>query len=133
MNMTAIETSSSVAKKLEKKFIRWSILWKTVALSWLVTAATIGIFTLSVIPEQKRSLLDNLESQAQLVTTSISDVTVSAVVIEDYSAVVDHCIQIIGDGKSIPYIVVTRKDGFSLINKPQRTIRYVAAARYGEA
>ena len=109
--------SRFIPKKRRNIVLRWSILRKTVALSWLVTVTTIGIFTLSVIPEQKRSLLDNLESKAQLVTTSISDVAASAIVIEDYSAVVDHCLQIIGDGAKIPYIVVTRKDGFSLIHK----------------
>jgi two-component system sensor histidine kinase/response regulator len=104
-------------KRMPERFLRWSILRKTVVFSWLVTATTIGIFTLSVIPEQKRSLLDNLESTAQLIATSISDVAASAVVIKDYSAVINHCMQIVGDGKSIPYIVMTRRDGFSLIHK----------------
>jgi len=92
-------------------------LLKTVVLSWLVTVVTVCIFTFSIIPQQKRSLLDSLKSKAELVTTSIADVAASAIVIEDYSAVVDHCIQIVGDGQSVLYIVVTRNDGFSLIHR----------------
>ena len=96
---------------------RRSILLKTIVLSWLVTVVTICIFTFSVIPQQKRSLLDSLKSKADLVATSIADVAASAIVIEDYSAVVDHCIQIVGEGDSVPYIVITRNDGFSLIHR----------------
>jgi PAS domain S-box-containing protein len=96
----------------------WSILGKTVLLSWLVTVITIGIFALGIIPQQRRALLESLQSKAELVSTSISDVAAGAIIVEDYGSVVDHCVKIVGDGSSVPYIVITRKDGFSLVHKP---------------
>jgi signal transduction histidine kinase len=70
---------------------RTSILWRTILLCWLVTIITIILFVFSIIPSQRESLLDSLRSKAQLVSTSIADVAAGAIVIEDYSAVVDHC------------------------------------------
>jgi signal transduction histidine kinase len=99
-------------------FGRRGIQTKMIMLSWLVTLGTIGVFLVVVIPQQKRSLLESLHSKANLVTTSIGDVAAGAIVIEDYSAAVDHCMKIIGQGDSVLYIVVTRNDGFSLVHLP---------------
>jgi PAS domain S-box-containing protein len=93
-----------------------SILLKAVILSWSITACTILVFALATFPEQKASLLDNLASKAHLVSTSIADVAAGSIVIEDYSAVVDHCMKIVGKGDSVRFIVITRKDGFSLVH-----------------
>ncbi len=95
---------------------RTSILLRAIKLSWIVTALTITLFAFSIIPYQRESLLDSLHSKAQLVSTSIADVASGAIVLEDYSAVVDHCMKIIDDGSSVPFIVITRNDGFSLIH-----------------
>jgi len=97
---------------------RASIHSKMVLLSWLVTLGTIVVFLIVVIPQQKRSLLESLQSKANLVATSIADVAASSIVIEDYSAAVDHCMKIIEQGDSVVYIVVTRNDGFSLVHLP---------------
>jgi len=32
--------------------------------------------------------------------------------------VVDHCVKIVGEGESIPYTVISRKDGFSIVTQP---------------
>lgn len=95
---------------------RTSILLRAIKLSWIVTVLTITLFAFSVIPYQRESLLDSQRSKAQLVSTSIADVASGAIVLEDYSAVVDHCMKIIDDGSSVPFIVITRNDGFSLIH-----------------
>jgi PAS domain S-box-containing protein len=95
-----------------------SILLRAVMLSWMVTAGTIVIFAFFIIPQQKSSLLESLGSKAQVVSTSIADVGAGAIVIEDFSAVVDHCMKIVGNGESVPYLVVTRNDGFSLVHQP---------------
>jgi PAS domain S-box-containing protein len=99
---------------------RIGILLKLVILSWGVTAATILIFAFAVIPQERRSLLESLESKAQVIATSIADVAAGSVVIEDYSAVVDHCMRIVGHGESVSLIVITRNDGFSLVHLPGR-------------
>jgi PAS domain S-box-containing protein len=95
-----------------------SILLRAVMLSWMVTTGTIVIFVFFIIPQQKTSLLESLESKAQIVSTSIADVGSGAIVIEDFSAVVDHCMKIVGNGIDVPYLVVTRNDGFSLVHQP---------------
>jgi PAS domain S-box-containing protein len=108
---------------------RISILMRAVILCWLIAVLTVAIFAFFIIPQQKASLLDSLKSKAQIVATSIGDVAAGAIVIEDFSAVVDHCSKIVGDGESVPYIVVTRKDGFSLVHQPSGwTTRNLAGA-----
>jgi PAS domain S-box-containing protein len=96
---------------------RTSILKHAVQLSWGVSIITIVIFSLFIIPLQRESLLDSLRSKAQLVSTSIADVAAGAIVIEDYSAVVDHCLKIVKNGDSVRFIVITRNNGYSLIHK----------------
>jgi PAS domain S-box-containing protein len=97
---------------------RMSILVRAILLSWLVAVLTIAIFAFFNIPQQRGSLLDSLKSKAQIVSTSIADVAAGAIVIEDFSSVVDHCMKIVGTGESVPFVVVTRKDGFSLVHQP---------------
>ena len=58
-----------------------------------------------------------MESNANIITTSIGQVTVLSIILEDYSSVVEHCINVLNKNTSILYIVITRKDGFSLIFK----------------
>jgi signal transduction histidine kinase len=96
---------------------RTSILLRAIKLSWLVTILTIILFAFSVIPSQRESLLDSLHSKGELLSTSIADVAAGAIVIEDYSVVVDHCMKIVKDSKSVPYIVICRNNGYSLIHK----------------
>ena len=88
---------------------------RTALLSWLVTTGTLLIFVWVIIPEQKRVFLENLESKARSVALSLRDVAAGAAVNEDYSIVVEHCSQMLGSDKSLDYLVVTKNDGFSLI------------------
>jgi C4-dicarboxylate-specific signal transduction histidine kinase/HAMP domain-containing protein len=88
---------------------------RTAMLSWLVAMATLLIFVVVIIPLQKRTFLENLESKAQGVVASLRDVTAGAAINEDYSSVVDHCREMIAGDRSIAYLVVTKNDGFSLI------------------
>jgi len=88
---------------------------RTALLSWLVAMATLLIFVVVIIPLQKRTFLENLESKAQGVVASLRDVTAGAAINEDYSSVVDHCREMIEGDRSLVYLVVTKNDGFSLI------------------
>jgi PAS domain S-box-containing protein len=97
---------------------RVSIRMRTVLFSWLVTVLTIVIFISFNIPQQRKSLLDSMESKAKVVSTSIADIAASAIIIEDFSSVVDHCMKIVEGGESIPFVVITRSDGFSLVHQP---------------
>ncbi|MCU0573587.1 MAG: response regulator [Syntrophobacteraceae bacterium] len=93
------------------------IMLRTALLSWLVAIVTLLIFVIVIIPEQKRTFLQNLESKAHGVTVSLRDVAAGAVVNEDYSSVVDYCVQMLSGDKNLDYLVITRNDGFSMIHE----------------
>jgi PAS domain S-box-containing protein len=88
---------------------------RTALLSWLVTLTTLLIFVVVILPWQEHTLLKNLESKAQSVAISLHDVAASAAVNEDYSSVVDHCKEMLDADDSLAYLVITKSDGFSLI------------------
>jgi PAS domain S-box-containing protein len=95
------------------------IRFRTVLVFGVVNVATLALFVVFNIPQQRRALLRSMESKAGLVATSLSDVAASAIVLEDYSVVVDHCMKIVGRGEDVCYVVLTRKDGYSLIHTPK--------------
>ncbi len=94
----------------------FGILTKTALLAWLVTLVTLTIFLVVLLPDQRKVFLDNLRSKSLGIVASLRDVTASAVVTEDYSAVVDHCILLLKGDQSVEYLVLTREDGFSLVH-----------------
>ncbi len=96
---------------------RMGILARTALLSWLVTLVTLSVFVAVILPLQERTFLENLASKAHGVSVSLQDVAASALVTEDYGAVVDHCTQVLAGDPTIEYLVLTRKDGFSLISR----------------
>ncbi len=96
---------------------RTSILLRAIKLSWAVSIITIIIFAFSIIPLQRESLLDSLRSKAQLLSTSIADIATGSIAIEDYRSVADHCLNILKNGESVSFIVLTRNDGYSLVHK----------------
>ncbi len=84
-------------------------------LSWLVTLLTLAIFVTAIIPEQKRDLLEALDSKARGISSSLQEVTAGAAISEDYSSVVDQCIQVLAGDQAIDYLVITKNDGVSVI------------------
>lgn len=101
------------------RFRSWSlgITLRTALLSWLVTIATLLIFVSAIIPQQKRTFLENLESKAHGVAVSLRDEVTGAAINDDLSTVVDHCNELIRGDKTLDYLVVTKNDGFSLIHE----------------
>ena len=95
---------------------RVGITLRTALLSWLVTSVTLLIFITVLIPQQKRLFLENLESKAQGIAVSLREVAAGAAVNEDYSSVVDHCKEMLNGDRALDYLVITKNDGFSLIN-----------------
>lgn len=95
-----------------------TIVVRAVGLSWTVAILAVLTFALSVAPQQQRALLDSVNSKAELVARSVREVASSALVVQDYGAVVEHCTNIVREGDEVPYIVVTRNDGFSLTHQP---------------
>jgi len=76
---------------------------------------SLGLFVLATIPFQRTAILDAMESEAKSTVTSIDQVTATAIITEDFGTVVEHCLRVVQESPSIVYVVVTRKDGFSLI------------------
>jgi signal transduction histidine kinase len=107
-------TDPDGTKANERKHRR--ILFRTVMMAWLIVIFTVAIFIAAVIPYLRRQLVAEMRQRALVVYTSTAQMTVESIVMDDFSAVVDHCMGIVNQNTSVLYIVITRKDGFSLIH-----------------
>ena len=107
-------------KNRSGKFIKnkWTkgILVRTALLSWILIIATLLIFIIGTLPYQKEVLVERMKSEANDIAGSIGQVTATAIINNDYGFTVDHCMKIIKQSNSILYIIITRKDGFSLVH-----------------
>jgi PAS domain S-box-containing protein len=86
------------------------------ALALGVTLFTMGMFVVGTIPYQKQLLVQSMESKAEVLATSVSQVTVASIITEDYTAVIEHCMKVVKERPTVLYLVLVKKDGFSLIN-----------------
>jgi len=89
---------------------------KAAIYSWILVIATLVLYLAFTLPYQKRIFIDNMSSEARNIASSISQVTAAAIVAEDYSSSIDHCMKVLKDSGSLVYVVITRKDGFSLVH-----------------
>ncbi len=108
--------SSTMEAGSRKRSWRHRILFRTATFSWILVIATLGIYLAFTLPYQKRTIVENMGSEARNIATSISQVTATAIVSEDYSTAIDHCMKVVKDGESLRYVVITRNDGFSLVH-----------------
>jgi signal transduction histidine kinase len=92
------------------------ILFRTVGMAWMIVIFTVAIFIAAVIPYQRRQLVAEMRQRALVVYTSTAQMTVESIVMDDFSAVVDHCMVILAQNPSVLYIVISRKDGFTLVH-----------------
>ncbi len=113
-NIATKNKSADMTKRFG--FLRGGILLRTTLLCWFLIIITIIVFIIVIIPYSKKALLNNMESDAKGMATSIGQVTLASRLLGDYSPVVDHCLKVLNENPSILYIVLTRKDGFSLIH-----------------
>ena len=93
-----------------------SILFKISALSWLMISFTLFLFVISIVPFQKEMAIDQMGHEANSIAASIRQATLNAIVMEDYSFAVDHCMKLVSESPSLKYVVITRHDGFSLVH-----------------
>ena len=84
---------------------------RTALLSWLVTIATLLIFVTAIIPQQKRTFEENLDSKAHGVAASLLGVASGAAVNDDYPSMVDHCEEMLRRDPGVEFIVLAKKDG----------------------
>jgi two-component system, NtrC family, sensor kinase len=92
-----------------------SISFRISTTCWLVTLLALALYVTVNLPQQKKDLRDALKSKAQGVSSSLQDVTAGAAMSEDYSTVVDHCVQVLKGDEAIEYLVITKADGFSVV------------------
>lgn len=86
-------------------------------MAWTMALMVILVFIILIMPAQKRALTNALASKATGIAASLQDVTSGAVISEDYSAVVDHCLTVLADDPSILQLIIVRNDGFALLHK----------------
>lgn len=108
-------------RKYRKRIIFYRSWWQNIAfrvalLSWILIIVTLGIYVSTLLPYIRESAIDSMKSEAKNIAASIGNVTANAIILEDYSFAVDHCMKVIKESNSILYIVITKKDGFSLIH-----------------
>ncbi len=113
------ETTGDVTIQVDQHAQRRRGIWFRSAMLFLaVTVLTLGLFVVFIIPYQKSILIQRMESTAEVISTSIDQVTVTSIVVEDYSTVIEHCLKVVTEGPEVLYLVVTRRDGFSLVHQP---------------
>ncbi|MFO7812574.1 MAG: ATP-binding protein [Pelovirga sp.] len=97
--------------------IGFSITGKMALLSWLLALATLLTFVAVTIPQQKRTFLNNLQSKANSVAVSLHDVAAGAAINDDLASVVSAAQTLLEGDPDLNFLVITRNDGFSLINQ----------------
>ena len=116
MNKKADSLTSPRRKTMARvKKIRSSIGKKTAILAWMIALVTLILFMVGTIPSQLRTYQENLESKAHAVMASVHHVAAGALISEDFSRVIDHCLNVLQEDHSIAYLILTKNDGFSII------------------
>ena len=93
-----------------------SILYRAAVVSWIGVLLAMSLFIGFIIPAQRQMLEERLESTAQVVATSIDQITVTSIVVEDYSPVIEHCMKVVQERPMILSLVIARRDGFCLVH-----------------
>lgn len=113
--MTAGVPEMEQGNKQEAGFLRQRILLRTVSLSWLLIIITLGLYVAANIPFQKKTLMENMESEAKNLVAPIDQVTTAAIITGDFGAAGEHCTGVVRDGSAIRYLVITWDNGSSLV------------------
>lgn len=87
--------------------------------AWLVTIMTIVVFVLVIIPQQKRTFIQNLHSKAGGIAASLLNVTAGAAINEDYASIVTTAETLLEGDPGLDFLVIVRNDGFSIINEQE--------------
>jgi PAS domain S-box-containing protein len=93
-----------------------SISFRITMLACTLVVVTLGFFAIAMIPLQRLMVEERMTTEARDISTSISQVTASALVTEDYHFIVEHCMSLVKESKSILYIAIVRKNGFVLVH-----------------
>lgn len=95
---------------------RRRIFIRTALMAWALVISTALIFLAVSIPHQRNQRMEEMRQRAKVAYTTTSQVAVESIVLEDFSGIVEHCINMVSQNPSLKYIVLTRADGFSLVH-----------------
>lgn len=138
-----------IIKRLKNAFNFKSIYFKSAMLSWTLIIITVVMFFFGIIPFQKDSAINKMCSESKDIATSVAQVTATAIISEDYSFAVEHCMNVLKGSHTIQSIVITKNDGFSLLHTKeewssknldstwylldnQQTEGYITKSRFGD-
>jgi signal transduction histidine kinase len=91
---------------------------RTAMMAWFLVLFTTLVFLVSTVPSQRRQLLEEMRQRAKVAYTSTAQVAIESIVLEDYSGIVEHCVNMVSQNAGLKYVVLTRRDGFSLVHTP---------------
>ncbi len=103
----------------EKKYNR-RIFIRTALMAWFLVVFTAVVFLFITIPSQRKQLLEEMRQRAKVAYTSTAQVAIESIVLEDFSGIVEHCVNMVSQNPGLKYVVLTREDGFSLIHTRTR-------------
>lgn len=89
---------------------------RTAMMAWFLVVSTAVVFLLSTVPSQRKQLLEEMRQRAKVAYTATAQVAIESIVLEDFSGIVEHCINMLSQNPSLKYVVLTREDGFSLVH-----------------
>ena len=84
-------------------------------LSWMIALFSLLIFVCASVPEQKHEIEDTLRSKSRGIAASLQEGLARAAVTEDYSELVERCVQTMAADDTIYFLVLAKNDGFSLL------------------
>ena len=91
-----------------------SIMRRTVLLSFGVTFGVVMVLIAIIYPSQKHLQQVNINNHGMDIATSVADITESALILEDYTSAIEHCLKLLNKSPSVLYIKIIKKDGFVL-------------------
>jgi signal transduction histidine kinase/CheY-like chemotaxis protein len=86
------------------------ILLRTLLLSWFFIFISILIFAFTVISHEKRSLLANLQSNAELVANATTQTLDRSIIRDDFTSIIETSLKTVQEKKNILYITVSYSD-----------------------
>jgi two-component sensor histidine kinase len=97
---------------------RSSILRRVTLMAWLVAVLSVGVFAVIMTLQRQYSVQTELEGEARSLAQAIEHDIGRDVTAKRLSAVVDHCLSTLQQEKNVVYLVVTLKNGDSLVHTP---------------
>ena len=85
----------NIFKEINFKILFKSILFRTTILAWFLIILSLALYIITIIPYQRTMVVDRMNSEAKDIANSIGQVTATAIITEDYSFAVDHCLKVL--------------------------------------